>query len=362
VAFSPDGRRLASAGQDQTVRVWDAATGQELRTLQGHTRDVRGVAFSPDGRRLASAGADSTVRVWDTASGQELLTLPGHTGWVYGVAYSPDGRRLASAGGDGTIERTGRGKRWWLARAADERTVRVWDAASGQELLTLRGHTGPVTGVAYSPDGRRLASAGYDATVRVWEASPVPPELWRRRGLVSDVQSLFDKLLLREEVVAALRKDATRSATDREFAVQVAQAHSENASALNEAAWKVVKAPDAGKDADTLALHQAEAADRLAPGDGSILNTLGVAQYRMGRYQEALATLTKSWQLNAGKDGAVPADLAFLAMAQHRLGQKERAQAMLGRLRAAMKQPRWANDAEARGFLREAEAVLQGKP
>ena len=97
VAFSPDGRRIASASRDQTVKVWDAGSGQETLTLKGHSDSVMSVAFSPDGRRIASASDDKTVKVWDAGSGQETLTLKGHTGFVYGVAFSPDGRRIASA-------------------------------------------------------------------------------------------------------------------------------------------------------------------------------------------------------------------------------------------------------------------------
>jgi len=152
VAYSPDGKRLASASFDQTVKVWDIATGQETLTLKGHTSSVNSVAFSPDGKRLASAGGDWTVKIWDIATGQETLTLKGHTNLVSSVVFSPDGKRIASAGGgDGT--------------------VRVWDAATGQETLTLKGHKGVVNSVAFSPDGRRLASACWDSTVKLWDAA-----------------------------------------------------------------------------------------------------------------------------------------------------------------------------------------------
>jgi WD40 repeat protein/tRNA A-37 threonylcarbamoyl transferase component Bud32 len=167
VAYSPDGRRLASTGlTDRTVKVWDAATGQELLTLRGHLDSVRGVTYSPDGRRIASTSVDRTVKVWDAATGQELLTLRAHTGFVFGAAYSPDGRRLASAGQDGT--------------------VKVWDAATGQELLTLREHTGPVFGVAYSPDGHHIASASFDQTVKVWDGTPMTPAWHAERLPLAD--------------------------------------------------------------------------------------------------------------------------------------------------------------------------------
>jgi hypothetical protein len=346
------------------VRVWDAVTGQELLTLKGHTSWVSSVSFSPDGQRLASAGDDMTVRLWDAVTGKEVLTLKGHTNAVSGVSFSPDGQRLASAGAD--------------------MTVRVWVAASGQELLTLKGHTDRVVGLGFSPDGRRLVSAG-DTTVRVWEGLAVPDAVWRQRGLVSHVDSLFRNLLLRKEVLAALRKDPTLDEADREFAVQVANTRLEDFGVLNSNAWNLVRhreggkgayvralslfepavrlAPwHAGKDTYAHALSLSEAAVRLAPGDGMALNTLGVAQYRTGRYAVALATLTKSEKLNANKEGSLPADLAFLAMAQHQLGKKDEAKATLDRLRKVMKQPRWVNDSEATGFLREAEELIEGKP
>ena len=191
VAFSPDGRLLATTSDDATARVWDPATGDCLRTLTGHTGSVRGVAFSPDGRLLATTSDDATARVWDPATGDCLRTLTGHTGPVYGVAFSPDGRLLATASDDATARvwdpatgdclRTLTGHTGsvcgvafspdgrLLATTSDDATARVWDPATGRHRGTLTGHTGPVCGVAFSPDGRLLATASDDATARVWD-------------------------------------------------------------------------------------------------------------------------------------------------------------------------------------------------
>ena len=135
VAFSPDGQRLASGSNDQTVKIWDSATGKELFTLKGHAGWVTSAAFSPDGQRLASASWDQTVKIWDSATGKELLALKGHADRVTSVAFSPNGQRLASGSND--------------------QTVKIWDSATGKELCALKGHAGRVFGVAFSPDGQR---------------------------------------------------------------------------------------------------------------------------------------------------------------------------------------------------------------
>ena len=123
---------------------------QSTLTLKGHTDMVISVAFSQDGQRLGSGSVDGTVKVWDAATGQESLTLKGHTKFFGSVAFGQDSKRLTLASADG---------------------VKVWDATTGKELLTLKGHTGQVNSAVFSQDGTRLASASSDETVKVWDAT-----------------------------------------------------------------------------------------------------------------------------------------------------------------------------------------------
>jgi hypothetical protein len=191
VAFSPDGRRIASCSADMTVKIWDVATGKEIATCKGHTMYIGSVAFSPDGRRIASGSKDKTVKIWDAANAREITTLTGHKGFVRSVAFSPDAHRIASGGRDTIVriwdaESGGEimvlkghrtvvnsvafspdGRR--LASGSKDKTVRIWNAESGKEIMAIEGHTGSVRSVAFSPDGRRIVSCGQDETVRIWD-------------------------------------------------------------------------------------------------------------------------------------------------------------------------------------------------
>jgi WD40 repeat protein len=192
VAFAPDGQTIATASQDSTVKLWRAADGKLLRTLQG-ADGMTSVAFAPDGQTLAAGSKDNTVRIWRVSDGQPVHTITGHSYMVQTVAYSRDGQTLASGSLDGTVKlwraadgallRTldGGGSSvneiafasdgTTLAAALGNKTVRLWHVADGAPLRTLTGHTDIVHSVAFAPDGQTLASAAEDGTIRLWRVA-----------------------------------------------------------------------------------------------------------------------------------------------------------------------------------------------
>jgi WD40 repeat protein len=167
VAFTPDGKRILTGHPDGTAKVWDAELGQEIHSLKGHSADVSCVAVSSDSKRILTGSRDKTVKVWDAEKGQVIHTLKGHISQVISVTFSPDGKRIVTGGGgfDDPLRPLGG-------------EVKVWEAETGQEILSLKGHTDGVTCVVFSPDGKRIVSCTKDiihphtkpGELKMWDA------------------------------------------------------------------------------------------------------------------------------------------------------------------------------------------------
>lgn len=189
IQYAPDGSCFASAGDDHSVRIWDAKRLREVAKLEGHSKWVRSLSFSPNSKALATGSGDKTVRLWDTRTWREAAMLEGHETPVIGVRFSTDGHFLASSGADQTVviwdtenlepitELIGGGiagvtfspDGLMLASGTLSQSVMVWDAMTGNVIVELKGHTGTITSLEFSPDGRYLLTGSDDCTIRVYE-------------------------------------------------------------------------------------------------------------------------------------------------------------------------------------------------
>ena len=362
VWLSPDGQLLAEKVFSQngySVQLRDATTGDVVRRLPGELKSVARAAFSWDSRRLAVATgerdaadvltdpeAEGRVLVWDVTTGEPLHRLVGGRDCV---AFNPDGSRLATG-------------------AQEKDTVKIWDAETGELILVLRGTRDETTDrLAFSPDGHHLAAVlkgkFWGESLRLWNAALPSSEILERSQVFALVSALYGRLLLKPDVLGWLRTAPDLPESRRRLALELAELYDEDPTRLSAEGWKVVTRPSAGAANYGRALRWAEAACRVKPDDGFCLSSLGVAQYRAAKYQEAVATLTRAAQINSKQDGpSLISDVAFRAMAHHQLGQVQEAQTDLRQLRQMTRSAPPLRDPETQHFLgivREAEALLR---
>ncbi|KAJ5712499.1 G-protein beta WD- 40 repeats containing protein [Penicillium malachiteum] len=193
VAFSPDGKQIASGSVDETIKLWDSTTGDLQRTLEGHLDRVMTVAFSPDSKQIASGSVDKTIKLWDSTTGDLQKTLEGHSSTVMTIAFSPDGKQIASGSMDETIKlwdsTTGDLQKTLedysaqvytmafppdskqIASGSGDKTIKLWDSTTGDLEMTLEGHLRSVMTIAFSPDGKQIASGSGDETIKLWDGT-----------------------------------------------------------------------------------------------------------------------------------------------------------------------------------------------
>jgi WD40 repeat protein len=381
VAFSPNGRHIASGSRDETIKVWNAATGVLERTLTGHGDFVRSVMFSPDGDRIISGGEDGKVRIWDALSGAELLILQGHKQSVYDVSVGSDGKRIASCGKD--------------------KTVRIWDAATGAEVMTLHGHEWDVRTVAFSPDGRRIVSGGLRGETKIWDAvtgteliglygdpthnirsavfspdgrticigssgialweSVEPAVGYQARRIANSAHSLVDELYeecgLYEDVISKLRDNDTIPGPVHSKALQIANARLEqDVAELNAQGWSVIFSTDFNDVEYREALEKFEKVVSYDPNNYRWLAHLGVAQYRVGAYEDAMVTLARAKKME--DDAGMPPNPVingYRAMALQQLGRDKQANAAMQQARSVYGEE-WTSGRFATFFL---ECVIE---
>jgi len=362
VAFSPNGELVAwGAGlQPGRVLLWNVSVGKEVARVDGLRHGVGALAFSPSGDSLAialgsaqprppglSAGATQSFEVvlWDVPARETFATLQGHTGAVRSVAFSPDGKTLATG--------------------SDDFTTRLWEPRFGIQLARLELPHDARFAVSFSPDSRALATAGLDGTVHLWRGAA--DEMVTEREATGLVGWLTTLTPLKSDVLEQIRELASLTDPVREAALRLAEDLKDDPRLLNEWSWSRVSRPGEDPAVYATALRCAQTACRLKPDDCGLMNTLGVAHYRCGQFSAAVDTLNRSRELYAELHGRdYPADLAFLAMAYFQLDRRDEAEATFEEFQRTVAEPGWSQVEveveEAQRFRREAEALIEEPP
>ena len=344
VEFGPDDKFVCSASYDGTIRRWDARSGKQLMVLTSHGYNLTDISTSSDGGRIVSAGFrqnQSRIQVWDAATGTAIVDVRGHSGSVVSVAFSPDGKRFISSSNDGL--------------------VKVWDSDSGTAILSLSAPGRRVTDVTFSPDGKTIAACCRDSII-IWESernssNSAPRRIARlAHELVEELYELHNSYCA---VIESLRADGTDNRDVCKLAIQIAETHkSRDAYRLIAECDDIVSSPDRDKAIYEDALQKAQTAFDLQPENRMTMITLGMAQYRAGRIEQAYASLSRAQELvsdvNMPPSAAVQ---AFIAMASHKLGREKEAQASMDVWYDAIKS-QWDKSYFSGSSITEAEKLL----
>jgi len=391
-AFSPDGQLVASGSVDGTVRIWDARTGTTIRTLELH-EVIHSVLFSPDGRQLLTVSSDLTFKLWRTTSWKLSAVLEmapalqwgNMTGELFGgtdPVFSPDSRRivcgfnldkkmaiwdshsgrLLGAVPEGALRVMGfspDGKRF-LSISDDDGTMRLWDAEWFRVVLTLRDDKG-LRWAGFTPDGGRIFSASADGTVRAWgvRSSRTFKEAFEKYlELAKNLDVGRSGFRTAADVERFVENDQSREAPVRQTMLEYLKAHGDLDEIDTGAVWDAVKLAGSSERAYREAFATARRLTAVEPSNGEAWNALGAAQYRLGEFQEALATLDHCQDVGNCPSGR---NTAFLTMAHFRLGHVKEARDLLEQLRGRMRSRPGAPDPDLQALLREAESVAGGR-
>ncbi len=358
VILTPDGRRIVSAAEDASIRVWDIERGTEVHCFEGHTKKVNAIAVTPDGGRVVSAAQDKTVKIWDMQTGHEVANLQGHTSYVNAVAVTPDGRQAVSAGGDNSLRvwdiatpftQGGAAESWRemkvlkghadsvekvlitpdgrrVISASADKTIRIWDLESGEQLFTLRGHQSIISIFAILPDGRRLVSGSIeDFAVKIWDIES-GRQLYILRGHTNSISGFAvtpdghfavtasgDKTLkiwmlppplLSTQEIAAVEIHTLKEHTSSVRAVVIAGRR------------KLVISGSADKSIKIWDLESGEEKRNLL-GHNEGVNTLLLTPDEQHLVSSSMDNTIKVWDIAQGIDIGLPADLQLSVMPGH---------------------------------------------